>query len=256
VLAGSAADGKVALVAAPGSAFQGWSGELTPERLSGRAGDAAGGTFELQPVIRLSPTLGAPPPAGAVVLFDGAKLDAWTQPGGQPCGWRVADGGALEVVPGKGALLSRQKFGDCRVHVEFRVPFLREQSGQGRGNSGVYLQGRYEVQVLDSYGLEGAHNECGGIYSVAAPRANLCAPPRQWQTYDIVFKAPRFDAGGKKTASARLTVRHNGVLVHDGVEVPHPTAAAMAGNEVPVDGLYLQDHGNPVQFRNIWVVAE
>jgi hypothetical protein len=118
------------------------------------------------------------------------------------------------------------------------------------------LQGRYEVQVLDSYGLEGLDNECGGIYQVAAPLVNMCAPPMQWQTYDITFRAPRFDQAGNKKSDPCLTVIHNGVKIHDQVNVPGSTTAALGGDAVKPGGIYLQDHGNLVQFRNIWLVEQ
>jgi hypothetical protein len=126
--------------------------------------------------------------------------------------------------------------------------------GQGRGKSGVYLQGRYEVQILDSYGLEGRDNECGGIYRVGKPLVNMCAPPTQWQTYDITFRGPRFSSNGEKTDLATLTAVHNGVLIQDEVKAKGPTTAAPDNTEKGPGGLYLQDHGNVVQFRNIWLV--
>jgi hypothetical protein len=131
---------------------------------------------------------------------------------------------------------------------------MAKARGQGRGNSGVYLQNRYEVQVLDSYGLAGLDNECGGIYKIGRPRVNMCAPPGQWQSYDMTFKAARFNNAGNKTDKARLTVVHNGVTIHDDIEIPGPTGGALDGDESRPGGIYLQDHGNPVQFRNIWVV--
>jgi hypothetical protein len=127
--------------------------------------------------------------------------------------------------------------------------------GQGRGNSGVYLQTRYEVQVLDSYALEGKNNECGGIYNVSAPKVNACYPPGQWQTYDIEFKAPKFDTENKKTSEAYITVRHNGVLVQERVPLKGVTTAGVGGELVKERGLLLQDHGNQVQYRNIWAVV-
>jgi hypothetical protein len=140
------------------------------------------------------------------------------------------------------------------LHIEFMLPFMPKAQGQARGNSGVYLQGRYEVQVLDSFGLEGKDNECGGIYEVKAPDANMCYPPLVWQTYDIKFTAARFDAAGKKTANARMTVFHNGTKIHDNVEVPKATRAA-PNAEGPEPGfLHLQDHGCPVRYRNIWIL--
>jgi hypothetical protein len=153
-----------------------------------------------------------------------------------------------------GGIISKKKFTDHKLHVEFRTPFMPAATGQGRGNSGVYLQGRYEIQVLDSYGLEGRDNECGGIYTVGAPLANMCAPPLQWQTYDVTFYAPRFDADGKKTKPARITVLHNGVKVQDNKDIPNPTTACWDQNIKEPGGLHLQDHGNPVQYRNIWAV--
>lgn len=168
--------------------------------------------------------------------------------------WKLLGDGAMEIGPRGGSLVSKAVFGDHQLHLEFRSPFMPEARGQGRGNSGVYLQGRYEVQILDSYGLEGLDNECGGIYRVARPRVNMCAPPLQWQTYDMDFRAPRFDAQGNKTANARITVSHNGVIIHENLEIPGQTGGGEASNFDKPGPLLLQDHGNPVQFRNIWVL--
>jgi hypothetical protein len=216
------------------------------------------GSFSLEKVIRLSPTLGQKPPAGAIVLFNGENFDQWKHPNKKDgeddkVKWELVDG-AMRTKPGAGSIITRKEFTDVKLHIEFRTPFMPDARGQGRGNSGVYLQGRYEVQVLDSYGLEGRDNECGGIYSVKAPLVNMCAPPTQWQTYDITFQAPRFDSEGNRISKPTLTVLHNGVLIHDKTEARGPTTAALGGKATEPGGIYLQDHGNPVQYRNIWLV--
>lgn len=168
--------------------------------------------------------------------------------------WKLLPGGAMEVAPGSGSIVTKKKFTDFNLHLEFRTPFMPEARGQSRGNSGVYLQGRYEIQILDSYGLEGRDNECGGIYTVAAPLVNMCAPPMQWQTYDVNFHAPRFDNASNKTKDALVTVMHNGVNIICQKKIRGPTAVALDSNVTQPGGVYLQDHGNPVQFRNIWLV--
>jgi hypothetical protein len=200
---------------------------------------------QLNKVERKSETLGAKPPQGAIVLFDGKSADGFKNA-------KVEDGLLVQGTA------SKQNFGSQQVHLEFRTPYAPHERGQGRGNSGVYLQGRYEVQVLDSFGLSGEQNECGGLYSVAKPKVNMCFPPLTWQTYDIDYTAGQFDANGKVVKNPRVTVRHNGVLIHDDVELPgerNTTAAPVKAG--PEDGpLYLQDHGNPVRYRNIWVVEK
>ncbi|MFO0868688.1 MAG: DUF1080 domain-containing protein [Pirellulales bacterium] len=194
-------------------------------------------------VERRSPTLGAAPPPGAVVLFDGQNADAWQN-------GRVEDGLLVQGTT------SKAKFGSHRLHIEFRLPYQPEDRGQGRGNSGIYLQGRYECQMLDSFGLKGEDNECGGLYSVKKPDVNMCLPPLAWQTYDIDYTAARYDDQGKRTANPRVTIRHNGVVIHQDVELPGERVTTAAPNKVgPEPGpVYLQDHGNPVRYRNIWVV--
>ena len=151
---------------------------------------------------------------------------------------------------------SKRKFQNCQLHIEFLLPFMPEARGQARGNSGCYLQGRYEVQMLDSFGLEGKNNECGGIYTIAEPSVNMCFPPLAWQTYDIDYTPARFDAAGKKTANARITVKHNGVTIHDNVELAHITPGGAPKEEPGKGPFQLQAHGNPVTYRNIWVVAK
>ena len=231
---------------------------LEGERFAGTfQGQDFAGSLVMEKVIRLSPTLRAKPPAGAVVLFDGKRkngknFNEWKYSGNKPgpVQWKLVDK-AMEVKRGTGSIITKRDFADVKLHLEFRTPFMPKARGQGRGNSGVYLQGRYEVQVLDSYGLEGRDNECGGIYSVAPPRVNMCAPPMQWQTYDITYRAARFDSSGKKVKDALMTVVHNGVKIQDKAKVSRATTAAPSGNP---RGIYLQDHGNPVQYRNIWLV--
>ena len=152
---------------------------------------------------------------------------------------------------------SKQKFGSCLVHIEFRTPYQPEDRGQGRGNSGIYVGARYECQMLDSFGLEGKDNECGGLYSVKAPDVNMCLPPLTWQTYDIDYTAAKFE-GDKLVANPRVTIKHNGVVVHDDVELPGERSTTAAPNKPgPEPGpIYLQDHGNPLRYRNIWVVEK
>jgi len=202
----------------------------------------------LKRVERESPTLNQSPPAGALVLFDGTSGDRFERfrAEGDP----MADGLLRQGIN------SKDKFdGDFTLHIEFKLPFEPTQSGQGRGNSGIYVQGRYEVQMLDSFGLSGEHNECGGIYSVKKPDENMCFPPESWQTYDIDFKSARWE-DGKKIENARMTVRHNGVLIHDDVEVPKTTTAAPTQESAEPGFIYLQDHGSPVRYRNIWVLKK
>jgi 3-keto-disaccharide hydrolase len=195
-----------------------------------------------------------PPPKDAIVLFDGKNLDNWVKTNGKDAAsWKLLDGGIMEVKGGN--IMTKQKFaGKLRLHVEFRVPYMPKASGQGRGNSGVYVQGRYEVQILDSYGLKSKDNDCGGIYTVAAPLVNACKAPTIWQTYEIDFVAPKCE-NGKKTAPAVITVHHNGVKIHDAVKITKDNTTAGLGGDVCTPGpIMLQDHGNPVQFRNIWLV--
>jgi len=199
--------------------------------------------MEMKKVERKSPTLGAKPPEGAKVLFDGTTADNFEN--GQ-----LVDGKYL----GATNCTSKEKVGDHTLHIEFRTPFMPKARGQGRGNSGVYMQSRYELQVLDSFGLEGENNECGGIYQIAKPKVNMCLPPLAWQTYDIEFTAAKYD-NGKKTENARATIKHNGVTIHDNLELPHGTPGR--AQEGPEElGIFLQDHGNPVVFQNIWVVEK
>jgi hypothetical protein len=206
-----------------------------------RVHTAEGESAVLRRIERESPTLGAAAPAGAVVLFGTPDLAAFAEGELDPRGYLAA--GAR----------TKERFGSFTVHVEFRTPFMPDARGQFRGNSGVYLQDRYEIQVLDSFGRSGEVNECGAIYEQRPPDQNMCFPPLVWQTYDIDFEAARFDASGAKTSPAKVTVRQNGVVIHDGVELTGPTGHGAA--EGPEPGpLVLQDHWNPVVYRNVWLV--
>jgi len=195
-----------------------------------------------------------PPPPGAVVLFDGKNLDHWTMRNSKkPASWKLVAGAAIQASGGD--ITTREKFaGPFTLHVEFRVPYMPTAQGQGRGNSGVYLQGRYEVQVLDSYGLKPRNNDCGAIYLVSAPRVNACKAPTIWQSYDITFHPPECD-NGKKTKPARITVYQNGIMIQDNVSIPvDNTTAGNGGDPCSPGPIMLQDHGNPVQFRNVWLL--
>jgi hypothetical protein len=197
---------------------------------------------KLSKVQRKSKTLGKPPMEGADVLFDGKNADEWIN-------GEVSEEGWL-----KQGVTSKKKYGSHQLHIEFLLPYQPKARGQGRGNSGIYLQGRYEVQMLDSFGLTGEMNECGGIYTVGKPAVNMCYPPLSWQTYDIDFTAAKYE-GDKLVANPRVTVYHNGVVIHDDIELPgdrNTTAAPVKAGPEP-GPVYLQNHGNPVHYRNIWV---
>ena len=223
-----------------------WTGVLKDGRITVTTSADAAFSATLDRLERESPTLGMKAPEGAVILFDGTPETAakhWEK--------AVLEGDLLT----QGALGSAT-FSDFTMHIEFRLPWMPKARGQGRGNSGLYVAGRYEVQMLDSFGLAGVDNECGGIYKVAEPKQNLCYPPLRWQTYDVDFTAAKFDAEGNKTANAKLTVEHNGYLIHENLEIPGPTGGARSKDEKGPGPVFLQDHGNPVRYRNIWVVKK
>jgi hypothetical protein len=166
------------------------------------------------------------------------------------------DGGKLQEEKYLGVgTRTTQKFRNFTLHLEFRTPYMEEARGQGRGNSGMYLLDQYECQILDSFGLDGKNNECGGIYSISEPIVNMCLPPLSWQTYDVEFTAAKFE-GDKKVSNAVATIRHNGVVIHDKLELPHNTPGGSLNDESKPGALFLQKHGNPVHFQNIWIVKK
>ena len=211
-----------------------------------------------KPVIVAPPAQQLPvtPPNDAIVLFDGTNLSEWEAVDGSPTEWVVRDGN-MEAVPGAGYIQSKQRFGDVQLHVEWAAPVPARGSGQGRGNSGVFLMGLYEVQVLDSYENETyADGQAAAVYGQYPPLLNVTRPPGEWQSYDIVFRRPRFGKAGQLLKPARITVIHNGILVQDNVEPWGPTAwLQFQSYKQHADRLPLQfqDHGNPVLFRNVWV---
>jgi hypothetical protein len=195
----------------------------------------------LRKVIRRSATLGYPPPECSIVLFDGHGTAAFRNAKLNQDGLMQA---GTELLP---------QFRDFTMHLEFRIPYLPRNKSQARGNSGIYINSRYEIQILDSFGLAGAANECGGIYRYRAPDQNMTLPPLAWQTYDIAFRSPRYDARGTKIQNARVTVLHNNVLIHDNAEIENKTGAGQPEGPklLPIK---FQEHGSPVHFRNIWII--
>lgn len=216
--------------------------------------------FGEPPQVKVEPAI----PDEAIVLFDGTDFSHWAHANGQPVKWQIVDGAMRDpalreakIVPGSGSIVTKQEFRDFKLHVEFKTPQLAANvKGQARGNSGVYLQRRYEIQILDSFGLPPKDNECGSLYTVKAPDKNVCKQPGEWQSYDITFHAARFEGQGKnakKVKNARITVWQNGVLIHSDVEIPNKTGAGQP--EGPEPGpILLQEHGSEVMFRNIRIV--
>lgn len=206
-----------------------------------------GKTFRLTKTNRVSPTMGAKPPKGAIVLFDGSNKDEWQ-------GGRLDKKTKLLNTDGRD-IKTKRKFNNYVMHLEFMLPYRPDARGQGRGNSGFYQIDHYEVQILDSFGLEGLNNECGGIYSKKDSELNMCAPPLSWQTYDVEF-ANAIAQGGKKTKDARITVKLNGVVIHNNYEIPGKTGGSRREPEGTPGPMKLQGHGNPLQYRNIWIVEK
>ena len=249
----------------------GWEGKEENGVLTGKAKfEGQDLTYELRKTEAKPANLGLKAPPEAIVLFDGTKLDAWQHADGRANTWRVIDG-AMEIVSGGwnngqnakkglgGDLQTKQKFRDVRLHIEFRYPVEPGKSGQGRGNSGIFPQGdQYEVQVLNSYGLDGDWRECGGLYKLSAPFVNAALPPLQWQAYDIEYYGARYDGSGKLKSLPVVTVVQNGFIIHHMEEFTHPTSHHIDGRKgaPPKDPLpiRLQDHGNAIQYRNIWAI--
>jgi hypothetical protein len=195
-------------------------------------------------------------PADATVLFNGKDFSAWTGKGGKQIEWTIADG-AMTVKGGTGEITSKQGFGDCQLHIEWRTPSVVKGAGQGRGNSGIFLMGKYELQVLDSYNNKTYSNgQAGSIYKQLVPLVNASKAPGEWQTYDIIFTAPRFAADGRLQSQARITVIHNGVLIQNNQAIWGGTEFIGIAEYKPhsmKEPLVLQDHGDAVSFRNIWI---
>ncbi|MBT7959483.1 MAG: DUF1080 domain-containing protein [Akkermansiaceae bacterium] len=201
-------------------------------------------------------------PANAIILFDGTEktYQNWTSTKGEPTKWKLVDG-ALESVKKAGYIQSKQKLGSCKLHIEFATPTVVKGNGQGRGNSGVFLMGQYEIQVLDSYENQTyPDGQCGALYGRAKPLVNACRKPGEWQTYDITFHRPIFNEKGEVTRRAKFHVVHNGHVIHDNVELwggtgwRGPHSISEYKKHADIAPLQIQDHGNPVRFRNIWLV--
>ena len=222
-----------------------YSGVISGGKLEGKTEKGKG--FSLTKINRVSPTMGKNSPKEAIVLFDGSSKEEWQ-------GGRVDEKTKLLNTDGSD-IRTKRKFNDYLMHIEFLLPYRPAARGQGRGNSGFYQVDHYEMQILDSFGLEGLNNECGGIYSKKASDVNGCFPPLSWQTYDVDFKNAR-SKDGKKTANAILTARLNGILIHNGYEIPGKTGGSRNDPEGTPGPIKLQGHGNPLQFRNIWILEK
>jgi hypothetical protein len=196
------------------------------------------------------------PPSDAIVLFNGSNLNEWTGLNGKEAGWSVSEG-AVTVKAGSGDIQTKKGFGDCQLHIEWRTPSEVKGDGQGRGNSGIFLQGFYELQVLDSYDNKTYVNgQAGSIYKQSIPLVNACRKPGEWQVYDVIFQAPRFSENGRVAIPGHITVLQNGVLILNYVEIRGTTEYIGSPKPVVHDmklPLRLQDHGNPVSYRNIWI---
>jgi hypothetical protein len=233
-----------------------WHGTIAGDKLVADPGYYGMGV-ELRKTMRKSPSEGAQPPAEAAVLlpFSPGKapdISAWN---GGP--WKPQDDGSLQCDPSKGSITTKRSFGDIKLHVEFWLPLMADSFGQGRANSGVIINNIYEIQVLDSFGLVPSTGDCAAIYSQTRPKVNASLPPEQWQTYDINFRAPRMNPNGSVKEKARVTVEHNGIKVQDNIPIEGATAGHEPGKppaNATTGPLQLQDHGNRVRYRNVWLV--
>ncbi|MCC6884301.1 MAG: DUF1080 domain-containing protein [Verrucomicrobiales bacterium] len=230
----------------PPAGNQPYTGAIAGDTFTGKSAD--GTAFTLTKVNRVSETMGAKAPEGAKILFDGSNKDAFD-------GGRVDEKTQLLNTDGQD-IKTKDKFNNYTMHVEFMLPFKPAARGQGRGNSGFYQVDHYEVQILDSFGLEGENNECGGVYTKAKPLINMCAPPLSWQTYDVEFTNSVADKDGKKVKNAVMTLKHNGVVIHDKLEIEGKTGGSRNEPEGTPGVIKLQGHGNPLQYRNIWIVEK
>lgn len=247
----------------------GWRGKGKGEQLIGsRPQDGKPVRFILRKVWRPSPRVGAKPPVDAVVLFDGTGFGEWEVHRSRlPTAkivWELVDD-FMRVAPidsktrAGHSLVTKRRFKDFRLHLEFRLPLMADKTGQARANGGVAFEDAnwYELQVLDSYGLEGLNNECGGLYKIAAPAVNMCRPPLMWQSYDVEFRAPRYDDAGNRTRPGRISVNQNGVQIHKDVELPDSEKAAQRRKADPsgvsAGRIILHYHKNPIEYRNIWI---
>lgn len=248
-----------------------WKAQAHAGKLVGRYTNKKNytGGFTLKRTELSNEAVGTKPLPGAIVLFDGSNLDRWSAPRNRPTRWKSADGVVRvdsEMVDGKPVLtnlVSREHFRDAQIHLEYRTPYLPAARGLERGNSGLFVQGRYEIQILDSFGQPRVRNSfgeladddsAGAIFKHTAPRENATFPPGEWQAFDITFESAKLDAAGKLKEPAYLTVRHNGALIHDRVKVSKPTPGAPLQDLTEPGGLILENGGQPVEFRNIWLV--
>ena len=233
-----------------------WHGTIAGDKLVAAPGYYGIG-LELRKTTRTSPTEGAQPPANALLLLPfvpGKAPDASAWKGGP---WKPQDDGSLQCDPSKSSITTQQSFGDMKLHVEFWLPLMADNFGQARANSGVFLNNLYEVQVLDSFGLVPSMGDCGAIYDQTRPRVNASLPPERWQTYDITFRAPRMNSDGSVKEKARVTVEFNGIKVQDNTPIDGGTAGHEPGKppaNAATGPLQLQDHGNKIRYRNIWLV--